>query len=71
MAKNDREAARLLKLAADQGNKVAQINLSLFYEQGRGGSAKDDIEAARLNKLAADQGSAVAHAKVRKLAKRH
>jgi TPR repeat protein len=57
-AKDDREAARLYKLAADQGNADAQTNLGIFYATGRGGLAKDDREAARLYKLAADQGNA-------------
>ena len=42
------EAARLYRLAADQGNAGAQSNLGVFYEQGRGGLPKDDAEAARL-----------------------
>jgi len=60
LAKDDREAARLFKLAADQGLREAQYNLGVFYEQGRGGLAKDDREAARLFKLAADQGHLLA-----------
>jgi TPR repeat protein len=55
---DDREAARLYKLAADQGNALAQVSLAAFYETGRGGLQKDDREAARLYKLAADQGNA-------------
>ncbi len=54
------EAARLYKLAADQGYAAAQYNLGVFYESGRGGLAKNDQEAARLFKLAADQGYAAA-----------
>jgi TPR repeat protein len=54
---DDREAARLYKLAADQGNALAQISLGEFYENGRGGLPRDDREAARLFKLAADQGN--------------
>ena len=60
LPQDDREAARLYKLAADQGNALAQNNLGFFYETGRGGLAKDDREAARLYKLAADQGNALA-----------
>ena len=60
LPKDDREAARLYKLAADQGNAAAQNNLGVFYENGRGGLPKDDREAARLYKLAADQGNAAA-----------
>lgn len=52
------EAARLYKLAADQGYVAAQTNLGVFYEIGRGGLAKNDEEAGRLYKLAADQGYA-------------
>ena len=59
LAKDDREAARLYKLAADQGNAGGQNNLGVFYARGRGGLAKDDREAARLYKLAADQGDAI------------
>jgi TPR repeat protein len=29
---DDREAARLYKLAADQGNALAQVSLAAFYE---------------------------------------
>jgi TPR repeat protein len=50
------------KLAADQGNALAQVSLGVFYETGRGGLPRDDREAARLYKLAADQGNAGAQA---------
>ena len=43
--RDDREAARLYKLAADQGNAQAQANLGTFYLDGRGGLPKDDREA--------------------------
>jgi Sel1 repeat-containing protein len=62
LTKDEQEAARLYKLAADQGDAVAQNNLGLFYASGLGGLARDDQEAARLNKLAADQGDAGARA---------
>jgi TPR repeat protein len=55
--KDDREATRLLKLAAAQGNAEAQSKLGVFYGLGRGGLQKDDSEAARLFKLSADQGN--------------
>ena len=58
--KDNREAARQLKLAASQGNAIAQFNLGCFYSQGLGGLQKDDTEAARLYKLAADRGHAQA-----------
>jgi TPR repeat protein len=57
LPKDDRAAARLYKLAADQGNAWGQTNLGFFYQNGRGGLPKDDREAARLYKLAADQGN--------------
>jgi TPR repeat protein len=59
---DDREAARLFKLAADQGHAAAQYNLAVFFERGRGGLRQDDREAARLYKLAADRGDAFAQA---------
>src|SRR6266702_1951850 len=55
--KDNREAARQLKLAASQGNAEAQTKLSVFYGLGRGGLQKDDREAARLFKLSATQGN--------------
>ena len=58
LPKDDRQAAGLYKLAADQGNASGQNNLGVFYEYGRGGLKKNDREAARLYKLAADQGYA-------------
>lgn len=51
-----REAARLYRAAADEGNAMAQNNLGSFYEKGEAGLAHDDREAARLYRLAADQG---------------
>jgi TPR repeat protein len=55
---NDREAARLYKLAAAQGYaNAAQYNLGVFYEHGRGGLAKNVREAASFYRLAADQGN--------------
>jgi len=62
-ALNDREAARFFKLASDQGNPVAQVNLGALYAQGRGSLPKDDREAARLYMLAAEQGSGLRRAK--------
>jgi TPR repeat protein len=60
LAKDDREAARLYKLAADRGFPQAQNNLGVFYENGRGGLAKDEREAARLFRLSAEQGNELA-----------
>jgi TPR repeat protein/ABC-type uncharacterized transport system substrate-binding protein len=55
LAKDDREALRLFKLAASQGDPFGNNNLGFFYEIGRG-LPKDDAEAARFYKLAADNG---------------
>jgi Sel1 repeat len=43
--RDDGEAARLYKLAADRGNASAQVRLGVFYEDGRGGLPKDDRES--------------------------
>ena len=56
-SKDDREAARLYKLSADQGNSFAQNNLGNFYQEGRGDLPKDDAEAVRYYKLASDQNN--------------
>ena len=60
LQKDDREASRFYRLAANQGFSSAQNNLGYFYQEGRGGLPKDDLEAARLYKLSADQKNAVA-----------
>jgi TPR repeat protein len=65
--KDDREAVRLYKLAADQGSAGGQVNLGFFYQNGLGGLPKDEREAARLYKLAADQGNAFAQAALGRL----
>jgi hypothetical protein len=54
------EAARLYRLAADQGNPEAQANLADFYERGDAGLRRNACEAMRLRKLAAAQGNAYA-----------
>lgn len=59
VAKDDREAAQLYRLAAVQGHASAQFNLGLMYANGRG-VAKDEAEAVRLYRLATDQGYASA-----------
>jgi Sel1 repeat len=57
VAKNEAEAARLYRLAAEEGYAVAQFILGVNYEFGRG-VAKDEVEAARLYRLAAEQAFA-------------
>ena len=44
----DREAAHLFKLAADRGDADAQVNLGLFYTQGRGGLQKKTTARPRV-----------------------
>lgn len=58
IAKDEREAARLFQLAANQGVAPAQCALGYLYSNGLGGLTQDYAEAARLFKLAADQGDA-------------
>ena len=53
------EAARLYRLAADQGYTAARHSLGVFYLEGLGGLAPDARAAARLFKLAADRGFAL------------
>jgi TPR repeat protein len=52
MVRNDYEAARLYKLAADRGLAEAQYSLGTFYESSRGGLLQDDGEAAHYYQLA-------------------
>ena len=49
------EAVQLFRLAANQGNAVAQSNLGMMYRTGTG-VPRDPTKAARLLKLADDQG---------------
>eukprot|EP00931_Biecheleriopsis_adriatica_P043236 TRINITY_DN2472_c0_g1_i11.p4 TRINITY_DN2472_c0_g1~~TRINITY_DN2472_c0_g1_i11.p4 ORF type:complete len:103 (-),score=28.68 TRINITY_DN2472_c0_g1_i11:8-316(-) len=51
--KDEVEAARLFRLAAEQGDADAQYNLGVMYRDGRG-VPKDEVEAARLYGLAAE-----------------
>ena len=53
------EAARLYRLAAEQGHTLAQYNLGSMFYGGRG-VAQDYVEAARLYRLAAEQGYTLA-----------
>ena len=55
LAKDEDEAARWFRKAADQGNAWAQYSLGKMYERGIG-VARDEAEAARRYREAADQG---------------
>ncbi len=59
VAKDDKEAAKWLQLAADQGLPQAQYNLGMMYDAGQG-VAPDHEQAARWYRLAAKQGLALA-----------
>src|SRR5260370_22968665 len=59
VAKNDGEAFRWFRKAAEQGNAVGENNLGAMYETGRG-VGKDDGAAASLYRKAAEQGNAAA-----------
>ena len=53
-----REAVRLYRLAATEGDALAQNNLGVAYANGEGGLPRNDREAVRYYRLAADQGLA-------------
>ena len=59
MAKNDTEAVKWYRLAANQGLAEAQNNLGDMYRAGQG-LTQDDAEAVKWYRLAADQGFAEA-----------
>lgn len=58
---DDAEAARLYRLAAEQGHVMAQNNLGVMYEQGRG-VERDEAQAAQWYTKAAQEGLIVAQA---------
>lgn len=55
--RNDAEALKWIRRAADQGNIHALINLALAYREGAIGVQRDLAEAARLFSRAAEQGN--------------
>jgi len=57
--RDDRQAAKWWKLAAEQGFADAQNNLGLIYAEGRG-VTQSHIEAAKWYRLAAEQGYPIA-----------
>jgi hypothetical protein len=54
------QAARWLRLAAEQGRTDAQLRLGIIYEKGSEGFAQDDKEAVKWYRVAAEQGNAEA-----------
>ena len=58
--KDENEAAKWYRKAADQGHTAAQNNLGVLYLNGKGGLPKDEAEAARWYRKAADQGLSTA-----------
>ena len=59
VAKDDAQAAKWYRKAADQGVAEAQFNLALLYKSGRG-VPKDLTEASNWMRKSADQGNAKA-----------
>lgn len=57
--KNDAEAVKWYRKAADQGYASAQSNLGVMYAKGEG-VAENDAEAVKWYRLAAEQGNAIA-----------
>ena len=55
------EAARTIRLAAEQGESTAQFNLAMMYATGEG-VPEDYVQAARWFRLAAEQGHVLAQA---------
>jgi TPR repeat protein len=58
VVRDEVEALKWFRLAANQGLAVAQDNVGCFYARGKGGMAKDKVEALNWYHLAADQGHA-------------
>ena len=59
--KDEAEAVRWYRMAAEQGDASAQYNLGIRYDNGRG-VLKDEAEAVRWYRMAAEQGHADAQA---------
>ena len=66
--RDDVEAVRLFRMAADQGSARGMVGLGTMHTLGRGGAAWDPAEAAALYRKAAEAGSAEGRAR---LAVRH
>ena len=63
-AKDEAEAVRLLRVAAEGGHARASYVLGILALQGQGGLAKDSAEAARLFRTAANLGNTSAMAEL-------
>ena len=66
VTRNDEEAAKWIRKAADQGDPHAQNNLGVMYATGRG-LPKDYAEAEKWFRLAADSGDAKGKENLEKL----
>ena len=55
VARDDPEAVRWYRRAAEQGYATGQFNLGFMYENGRG-VRRDRVEAVRWYRMAAEQG---------------
>jgi hypothetical protein len=58
VTKDDAEAVKWYRKAAEQGHAEAQANLGIMYQHGRG-IPKDDAEAVKWYRKAAEQGQAL------------
>jgi TPR repeat protein len=58
--RNETEALKLYRKAAEQGYARAQSNLGVFYQRGCCGVDKDEAEAVMWYRKAADQDNAIA-----------
>lgn len=56
VAKDEREAVKWYRKAAEQGVTIAQLLLGLMYAEGRG-VTKDDYEAVKWYRKSAEQGN--------------
>ena len=59
VTQDEAEAARLYKLAAEQGHVDAQYSLGAMFTSGRG-VAPSDTEAVKYYRMAAEQGDSMA-----------
>ena len=66
LTQDNQQAARWIRIAAEQGYAPAQLDLGYLYEQGKGVSL--DYSAAYMwYKAAADRGAKAANAQLKKL----